>query len=272
MLCCGGEESTPAVALERKERGHAQGKVKKKRAWSLQKTLLFFFLGARPARPPLHTHTQTMHRTRQRQRPAYNRAGLAMALALLCLAGLCFAALPARASTDAARASAVAAAAGASSDLPPAVGSAAGAGAGSAGGVGGGGVGGPAPPAELTAATLAPALGALPPASPVLLEFYAHWCPTCRRFQPEYEKASAGLAGKSGSSGGGAPVFVARLDCADEVRKEEEQVESFFFFFFLQPFIQSSPQPHSLPPHHLSPLPPFRPSSARRTASSASPP
>ena len=155
--------------------------------------------------------------------PAAPRRAGVVALALLCLAGLCFAALPARASTDAARTAAAASTVGASNDLPPAHGSAAGAGAGAATAVvPSGGVAG-APPAELTAATLAPALAALPPASPVLLEFYAHWCPTCRRFQPEYEKASAGLVGGGGGGPDKEPIFVARLDCANEVKEKEDR-------------------------------------------------
>lgn len=59
-----------------------------------------------------------------------------------------------------------------------------------------------------TGLTIDAALAALPPATPVLLEFYAHWCPACQRFAPHYERAAAGLAGSG--------VVVARVDCADE--------------------------------------------------------
>lgn len=55
--------------------------------------------------------------------------------------------------------------------------------------------------------TLDAALKGLEPTTPVLLEFFAHWCPACQRFQPEYEKAAIALAGTG--------IVVARVDCAD---------------------------------------------------------
>jgi thiol oxidase len=63
-------------------------------------------------------------------------------------------------------------------------------------------------PAAWSRGTLDAALRGLPPTTTVLLEFYAHWCPACQRFQPEFEKAAAALAGSG--------IVVARVDCADD--------------------------------------------------------
>ena len=61
-------------------------------------------------------------------------------------------------------------------------------------------------------------LGSLDPETPVLVEFYAHWCPTCQRFAPEFEKAARALLEKSSSSSDDSnfKIAVARVDCADE--------------------------------------------------------
>lgn len=61
-------------------------------------------------------------------------------------------------------------------------------------------------------------LSSLAPDTPVLVEFYAHWCPTCQRFAPEFEKAAATLLGMSGENNenDGFSIVVARVDCADE--------------------------------------------------------
>lgn len=154
----------------------------------------------------LPVHTRAMPPTRQRRARSRAEAGVVAVMAALLCGATLFTPL-----VRADVASTVGVGIGASNDLPPAKGS---------GLAGAGLAGGPPPPppstaapAELTATTLAPALAALPPTQPVLLEFYAHWCPTCRRFQPEYEAAAAGLA----SGGGGPRVFVARLDCANDV-------------------------------------------------------
>jgi thiol-disulfide isomerase/thioredoxin len=142
----------------------------------------------------------------RRRRPSRLQAGVVTAALLLAAAGVVSGVLP-LARADAATAIG---AGGASNDLPPA----------RAGIAAAGLAGSPPPPppgastapAELTSATLGPVLGGLPASHPVLLEFYAHWCPTCRRFQPEYEAVAAGLA-----AGSGPRVFVARLDCANDV-------------------------------------------------------
>ena len=104
---------------------------------------------------------------------------------------------------------------------------------------------------ELTTASFAPTLKALPEDRWVLMEFYAHWCgaaaaapgrrrecccrcinlpplsryvcrlsiicrcPVCQRFQPEYEKLAAFFAQRGEQE---PVVTVARLDCADHVR------------------------------------------------------
>ena len=62
--------------------------------------------------------------------------------------------------------------------------------------------------AAWTGLTIDAALAALPPTTPVLLELYAHWCPACQRFAPQYEAAAAAVAGSG--------IVVARVDCADE--------------------------------------------------------
>lgn len=63
-------------------------------------------------------------------------------------------------------------------------------------------------------------LGSLSPHTPVLIEFYAHWCPTCQRFAPEFEKAAKALLEKSEKTSNSNPnsfeIAVARVDCADE--------------------------------------------------------
>jgi thiol oxidase len=74
----------------------------------------------------------------------------------------------------------------------------------------------PSPPVagllELDEASFAGAL-AETPAEWVLLEFYAHWCPACRAFQPAFEEAAAALAAR----GAAAPrAAAARVDCAEE--------------------------------------------------------
>lgn len=58
-------------------------------------------------------------------------------------------------------------------------------------------------------------LAALAPTTPVLIEFYAHWCPTCQRFAPEFEKAAKSLLEKKKSEAL-FDIAVARVDCADE--------------------------------------------------------
>ncbi|PRW57447.1 Sulfhydryl oxidase 1 [Chlorella sorokiniana] len=65
---------------------------------------------------------------------------------------------------------------------------------------------------ELTADSFVPTLQGLDDSRWVLMEFYAHWCPACQRFQPEYEKVAAFFAAR----GEAEPVVtVSRLDCAN---------------------------------------------------------
>lgn len=49
----------------------------------------------------------------------------------------------------------------------------------------------------------------------ILMEFYAHWCPTCQHFQPEYEKLAQYFNTEPQVQPG---IVVARVDCADMVR------------------------------------------------------
>ncbi|KAL4857301.1 Sulfhydryl oxidase 1 [Chlorella vulgaris] len=65
---------------------------------------------------------------------------------------------------------------------------------------------------ELTAGSFVASFKALPEDRWVLVEFYAHWCPACKRFQPEYEKVAAFFAERGEKE---PVVTVARLDCAD---------------------------------------------------------
>jgi len=74
-----------------------------------------------------------------------------------------------------------------------------------------------APAAAETALTLARSnftavLGALPPATDAVVEFYASWCPACRHFQPTFEQLAVHLASQPAPT-----VVLTRLDCAVEV-------------------------------------------------------
>ncbi|KAL4452309.1 hypothetical protein ABPG75_007971 [Micractinium tetrahymenae] len=74
--------------------------------------------------------------------------------------------------------------------------------------------GGASPPGmlELTDTTFQSALSELPDDRWVLMEFYAHWCPHCQHFKPEYEKVAAYFHERGEQE----PVVqVARLDCAE---------------------------------------------------------
>jgi thiol oxidase len=62
----------------------------------------------------------------------------------------------------------------------------------------------------------------------VLLEFYSHWCPACKRFQPDYKKLATHIheltekedAAWEGNVSGSRPLrlAVARLDCPENTR------------------------------------------------------
>jgi thiol-disulfide isomerase/thioredoxin len=57
-----------------------------------------------------------------------------------------------------------------------------------------------------------------PPSPQVLLEFFAHWCPACQKFQPSYLEVGQFFKKR----GDVIPrVVVARLDCANYVRQGE---------------------------------------------------
>ncbi|KAI8476383.1 MAG: hypothetical protein J3K34DRAFT_516537 [Monoraphidium minutum] len=64
-------------------------------------------------------------------------------------------------------------------------------------------------PIDLAEGNFTGAFTALPPEGPVLVEFYASWCPHCRAFRPEYEKIAAFCARET-------DIKVFRVDCAAE--------------------------------------------------------
>lgn len=71
-----------------------------------------------------------------------------------------------------------------------------------------------APVIELTKDNFYQTVDSWPLDHGVLMEFYAHWCPACKRFQPDYEK----VAGYFNSEPRVEPIVtVARVDCANEV-------------------------------------------------------
>ncbi|KAK9819339.1 hypothetical protein WJX74_007870 [Apatococcus lobatus] len=77
-----------------------------------------------------------------------------------------------------------------------------------------GNVAGAAEPLQLDSATFQSQLEGVSADTKVLLEFYAHWCPACQRFAPEYEHLAALLNDEPKPV---PKVLVARVDCAEEV-------------------------------------------------------
>ncbi|KAL5726634.1 thiol oxidase [Ranunculus cassubicifolius] len=54
----------------------------------------------------------------------------------------------------------------------------------------------------------------LSPASYAIVEFFAHWCPACRNYKPQYEKVARLFNGPDAVHPG--IVVMARVDCADK--------------------------------------------------------
>ncbi len=73
-----------------------------------------------------------------------------------------------------------------------------------------------AEPLQLDSTIFQTQLEQVPADTKVLLEFYAHWCPACQRFSPEYEHLAAVLNAEPKPE---PKVLVARVDCAEEVRQ-----------------------------------------------------
>ncbi|KAK9868642.1 hypothetical protein WJX84_009818 [Apatococcus fuscideae] len=71
-----------------------------------------------------------------------------------------------------------------------------------------------AKPLQLDSSIFQRQLEEVPADTKVLLEFYAHWCPACQRFAPEYEKLAAVLNAEPKPA---PKVLVARVDCAEEI-------------------------------------------------------
>ena len=80
-----------------------------------------------------------------------------------------------------------------------------------------------AKPLQLDSSIFQRQLEEVPADTKVLLEFYAHWCPACQRFAPEYEKLAAVLNAEPKPA---PKVLVARVDCAEEVRHAQASLVS----------------------------------------------
>lgn len=70
------------------------------------------------------------------------------------------------------------------------------------------------PAVELSAGNFNEELGKLPADHFALVEFFASWCPACRRFAPDYEKVATYFNVELGSE---TVVLAARVDCAEQV-------------------------------------------------------
>ncbi|KAJ4974016.1 hypothetical protein NE237_007190 [Protea cynaroides] len=53
------------------------------------------------------------------------------------------------------------------------------------------------------------------PASFAIVEFFAHWCPACRNYKPQYEKVARLFNGPDAAHPG--VIFMARVDCAMKI-------------------------------------------------------
>lgn len=70
-------------------------------------------------------------------------------------------------------------------------------------------------PVDLKKDTIESFLEDVPDSHGVLMEFYAHWCPACQHFAPEYEKVARYFNTEPKVK---PEITVARVDCADEVQ------------------------------------------------------
>ncbi|GJY17996.1 sulfhydryl oxidase 2-like protein isoform X2 [Tanacetum coccineum] len=53
------------------------------------------------------------------------------------------------------------------------------------------------------------------PASYAIVEFFAHWCPACRNYKPQYEKVARIFNGPNAAHPG--IILMTRVDCANKV-------------------------------------------------------
>ncbi|PWA43013.1 quiescin-sulfhydryl oxidase 2 [Artemisia annua] len=53
------------------------------------------------------------------------------------------------------------------------------------------------------------------PASYAIVEFFAHWCPACRNYKPQYEKVARIFNGPNAAHPG--IILMARVDCANKI-------------------------------------------------------
>ncbi|CAM6090971.1 unnamed protein product [Calypogeia fissa] len=70
---------------------------------------------------------------------------------------------------------------------------------------------------ELTLETFNTSLWASPAPS-VIVEFYAHWCPACQNFKPQYERVAQLFNGLDAVYPG--VLLLAKVDCAEEINRK----------------------------------------------------
>ncbi|EPS57940.1 protein disulfide family, partial [Genlisea aurea] len=56
------------------------------------------------------------------------------------------------------------------------------------------------------------------PATYALVEFYAHWCPACRKYKPQYEKVAKLFNGGNAAHPGF--ILMVRVDCAFKINSK----------------------------------------------------